>query len=82
MSLGPAALALRCLRRQPSGRLLPVQKARPVDPVIEVYKRGIDRTLILRNLDLTPEERLLQLMELQKVAEELRRAGGATRRGR
>ena len=49
----------------------------PVDPVIEAYKRGVDRTLILRNLQLTPEQRLLQLMELQRFAEELRRAGAA-----
>lgn len=45
------------------------------DPVIEAYKPGIDVTLLERNLRLTPEERICQLMELQRFAEELRRAG-------
>lgn len=44
--------------------------------MIEVYKEGIDRTLIRENLKLTPEQRLLQLMALQEFAEELRAAGG------
>jgi hypothetical protein len=45
-----------------------------LDPVIEAYKPGIDVTLLERNLRLTPEERLCQLMELQRFADELRRA--------
>jgi hypothetical protein len=51
-----------------------------VDRVIEVYKQGIDRTLIRENLKLTPEQRLLQLMALQEFAEELRAAGRRLRR--
>jgi hypothetical protein len=47
------------------------------DPVIETYKKHVDRTLLRENLKLTPEERLNQLMELQRFAEELRRAGQA-----
>ena len=34
------------------------------DPVIEAYKKDVDRTLIRENLKRTPEERLLQLMKL------------------
>jgi len=49
----------------------------PADPVIELYMRDVDRTLLRRNLALTPQERLLQLEELVRFAEELRRAGGA-----
>jgi len=49
------------------------------DPVIEAYKKDTDRTLLRENLKLTVEERLCQLMELQKFAEELRRAGQALR---
>jgi hypothetical protein len=49
------------------------------DPVIEAYKKGIDRTLIRENLKLTPEQRLLQLMKLQEFAEELRAAGRRSR---
>ena len=47
----------------------------PPDPVIEAYKKGIDRTLLIENLRRSPEERLLNLMALQRFAEELRRAG-------
>jgi hypothetical protein len=50
-----------------------------VDPVIEVYKKDIDRTLLRENLKLSVEERLRQLMELQRFAEELQRAGRAAR---
>jgi len=45
-----------------------------VDPVIEAYKKDIDRTLIRESLKLTPEQRLNELMELQRFAEELRKA--------
>ena len=44
------------------------------DPVIEAYKKGIDRTLIRENLKLTVEQRLDNLAALERFAEELRRA--------
>ena len=44
--------------------------ASDADPVIEAYKRDADRTLLRQNLKLNVEERLRQLMELQKFAEE------------
>lgn len=50
------------------------------DPVIEAYKKDIDRTLIRENLKLTPEQRVLQLMNLQAFAEELQAAGRRSRR--
>lgn len=43
--------------------------------MIEAYMRGIDRTLLRKNLALTPEQRLLQLQQLARFADELRRAG-------
>ena len=49
------------------------------DPVIEAYKKDIDRTLIRENLKLTPEQRLIQLMTLQEFADELRRADRCAR---
>lgn len=52
------------------------------DPVIEVYKRDVDRTLLRENLRKTPDERLRQLQKLQRFALELRRAGGEARRKR
>lgn len=50
------------------------------DPVVERYKRDVDRTLIRENLRRTPEERLNALAALQRLAEEARRA--APRRAR
>jgi hypothetical protein len=47
----------------------------PADPVIERYLRDVDRTLLRRNLALSPQERLEQLQELARFADELRRAG-------
>lgn len=46
------------------------------DPVVECYKRDVDRTLLRENLKLTAEERIQNLVRLQRFAEELRRAGG------
>jgi len=45
------------------------------DPVIEAYKKDVDRTLLRENLKLTVEERLRNLMRLQRFAEEMRQAG-------
>ncbi len=45
------------------------------DPVIEAYKKDVDRTLFESTLELTVEERLRDLMRLQRFAEELGRAG-------
>ena len=52
------------------------------DPVIEFYKRGIDRTLLRANLRRSPTERVRNLIALQELAEEARRAGAALNRGR
>jgi hypothetical protein len=45
------------------------------DPVVEAYKKDIDRTLIRENLKLTVEERFRKAMALARFAEEMRRAG-------
>ncbi len=42
-----------------------------VDPIIEAYKKDIDRTLICHNLRLSVQERIENLMEMQRLAEEL-----------
>jgi hypothetical protein len=49
------------------------------DPVVRAYLAGIDRTLLAKNLGLTPEQRLRQLMALQEMAAELMRAGREAR---
>ena len=50
------------------------------DPVIELYKQGVDRTLLRENLRRTPEERLRALLALQRFAAEVREAGQKLRR--
>jgi len=45
------------------------------DPVIEAYKKDVDRTLLRENLKRSVEERFQSLIALQRAAEELRRAG-------
>ena len=44
------------------------------DPVIEAYKKDVDRTLLRENLRLTPEQRLENLERLQEFALEIRQA--------
>jgi len=44
------------------------------DPVIEAYKKDVDRTLIRENLRLTVEQRFENLERLQEFANEMRRA--------
>jgi hypothetical protein len=45
------------------------------DPVVEVYKRDIDRTLLRANLKLTVTERLQNAMAHARFADEVRHAG-------
>ena len=47
------------------------------DPVIEAYKKDVDRTLIIENLKLTVDQRLRNLVAMQRFATEVRRAGRA-----
>lgn len=52
------------------------------DPVIEAYRKDVDRTLIRENLRLTVDQRFQQLMKLQRFAEELQQAGRKANRSR
>lgn len=76
---GSPTVACPPLGRQPgisTGGLGFAMDERPEpDPVVRAYLAGVERTLIAKNLALTPEERLRQLMALQEMASELRRAG-------
>ena len=54
----------------------------PPDPVVEAFKKDIDRTLIRENLKLSVDDRLRKAMELARFADELRRAGRAFRQQR
>ena len=50
-----------------------------LDPVIEVYKQHVDRTLLRANLRRTLEERWQWLAAATRLAHEVRRAGAARR---
>jgi hypothetical protein len=50
------------------------------DPVIEEYKKHVDRTLLRQNLKLTVTQRFEQLIALQALAEEVHRAGKEAKR--
>ena len=49
------------------------------DPVVDAYKCHIDRTLLRQNLRRTVTERVENLMALQRLAVEARRAGQSLR---
>ena len=49
------------------------------DPVVEAYKKDIDRTLIRENLKLSVEDRFCKAMALARFADEMRRAGREAR---
>jgi hypothetical protein len=49
------------------------------DPVIEAYKRDVDRTLLRQNLKRSPEERWRTFAAAVALADELRRAGASSR---
>jgi hypothetical protein len=52
---------------------------RDPDPVIEAYKKDIDRYLIRENLKLSVTQRFLKAMALIRFAEDMRRAGREVR---
>jgi len=49
------------------------------DPVVEAYKKDVDRTLLRENLRRSPEERCRNFLAAYRLAEELRRSGAAVR---
>jgi hypothetical protein len=49
------------------------------DPVVEVYKQDVDRTLLRERLKLTVDQRLRDLEQFQRDVRELRRAGRAAK---
>ena len=47
------------------------------DPVVQAYKKDVDRTLLRVNLDLTPEARIRKLQDFVQLMVTLREAGRA-----
>ena len=65
---------------EPGGRSTALPSPGPIiesapDPVVEAYKRDIDRTLLRQNLRRTATERVENLIALQRLAAEAARAG-------
>jgi hypothetical protein len=52
------------------------------DPVVEVYLRDVDRTLLRENLKLSPAQRLEKLVRFSSFAANLREAGRPARAGK
>ena len=52
------------------------------DPVIEAYKKDVDRTMLRENLKLSVQERVDNFIAFMKAREEFGRAGEAARRER
>ena len=49
------------------------------DPVIELYKRDVDRTLLRENLRLTPQQRVEKLLAFMRGLERLQAAAKRSR---
>ena len=60
----------------------PQETAFEPDPVVEAYKRDVDRTLLRQNLRRSVTERVANLIALQRLAAEARRTGRARERDR
>jgi hypothetical protein len=45
------------------------------DPVIEAYKKDVDRTLLIENLKLSPSQRAEKFVDYMKFLYEVQRAG-------
>lgn len=54
-------------------RLSVVPRPAP-DPVIEAYKRDVDKTLLIENLRKSPAQRVQTLVAMARLATEMRRA--------
>lgn len=58
--------------RHNGSQLLPVSLGR--DPVIEAYKKDVDRTLLHENLKLTTTERVEKMISVLRFAEAVRQS--------
>ncbi len=64
------------------GRVLPeLAPADYCDPVIEYYKKDVDRTLLRENLKLSVDERVRKFEQFMQYAMELQEAGRKARAG-
>ena len=52
----------------------PASQRSSIDDIIDIYKRDVDRTLLREQLRKTPDERVRELVRLERFAEKLRAA--------
>jgi hypothetical protein len=52
------------------------------DPVIEAYKKDVDRTLLRENLKLTVDQRVRKMIAALRLVEEIRRSRPEGRGGK
>jgi hypothetical protein len=77
--------SLQVFGREPVGPAKPWKavsdtgSSRVTNPVIELYKRDVDRTLLRENLRRSPEQRLQQLESMADLVEALQSAAGRKR---
>ena len=57
----------------------PVEDVGSPDPVVQAYGKDVDRTLLARNLGLTPTERIEQLQRFVAFLAEVHEAGRRSR---
>lgn len=62
-------------------RRTPETEESSLDRIIEVYKHDVDRTLLRQQLRKTPDERIRELVEMERFAEVLRGAAVKTTSG-
>ena len=67
------------LREKYSDIVPPLAPPDVFDPVIEAYKKDVDRTLLRESLKRTPEERVLRMQSAIDFLDELRAAGRRAR---
>jgi hypothetical protein len=70
------------MSRQDPSQAADVGAPEYVDPVIEVYKKDVDRTLLRENLKLSVEERFQKFERFMEYVHELREGGRRARHAR
>jgi hypothetical protein len=63
------------LPERPRCGLLELAPAETIDPVVESYKAGVDRTLLIENLKLSPAERANKFLNFMSFLAEIQRSG-------
>ncbi len=62
-------------RRRRQEDAIGLAPADAVDPVVEAFKKDVDRTLLIENLRVGPQERLERFLRGMRAFYELRKAG-------